>query len=153
MSLFGWVLALGLAAVVPGLCIYLWYKYKDDVDVSQNDFERQRIHKLEQELREYKTKESDIKKCPLCALEIDRDSVFCKSCGGNVKEHEEELSKIKRQKFEETGIIVLLDDEKIAAEATLTKKMYGKEAYIRFLKRKAKEMGYGDIEITEEDVD
>jgi len=29
VSLFGWQLLMGLAAIVPGLGIYLWNKYKD----------------------------------------------------------------------------------------------------------------------------
>lgn len=28
-SLFGWMFALNLASIVPGLGIYLWYKYKE----------------------------------------------------------------------------------------------------------------------------
>ena len=29
ISLFGWLLAMNLASIIPGLGIYLWYKYKD----------------------------------------------------------------------------------------------------------------------------
>ena len=29
ITLFGWIMVQGLAALVPGLGIYLWYKYKD----------------------------------------------------------------------------------------------------------------------------
>lgn len=30
VSLFGWITLLGFASMVPGLGIYLWYKYKDE---------------------------------------------------------------------------------------------------------------------------
>jgi len=30
VALFGWFLALGFAAIIPGLCIYLWWKYRDE---------------------------------------------------------------------------------------------------------------------------
>ena len=30
VSLFGWFFVLNLASMVPGLGIYLWFKYKDD---------------------------------------------------------------------------------------------------------------------------
>lgn len=30
VSLFGWLFLLGLASMVPGLGIYLWYKYRDE---------------------------------------------------------------------------------------------------------------------------
>lgn len=29
VSLFGWILVLSFASMVPGLGIYLWYKYKE----------------------------------------------------------------------------------------------------------------------------
>lgn len=29
VSLFGWFFLMGLASMVPGLGIYLWYKYKE----------------------------------------------------------------------------------------------------------------------------
>ena len=29
VALFGWIVACGFAALVPGLGIYLWFKYKD----------------------------------------------------------------------------------------------------------------------------
>ncbi len=30
VSLFGWMIALTFASMVPGLGIYLWYKYKEE---------------------------------------------------------------------------------------------------------------------------
>jgi len=30
VSLFGWFIVLNLASLVPGLGIYLWFKYKDE---------------------------------------------------------------------------------------------------------------------------
>lgn len=30
VALWGWLFVLNLASVVPGLGIYLWYKYKDE---------------------------------------------------------------------------------------------------------------------------
>jgi len=29
VALFGWMLVMGLAAAIPGLGIYLWFKYRD----------------------------------------------------------------------------------------------------------------------------
>ena len=29
VSLFGWMLIINLASIIPGLGIYLWFKYKD----------------------------------------------------------------------------------------------------------------------------
>jgi len=29
VALYGWMLAIGLASCVPGLGIYLWFKYRD----------------------------------------------------------------------------------------------------------------------------
>ena len=31
VALFGWMLLFSLAAIVPGLGIYLWYKYREDI--------------------------------------------------------------------------------------------------------------------------
>ena len=30
VSLFGWLLVMNLAAIIPGLGIYLWQKYRDE---------------------------------------------------------------------------------------------------------------------------
>ena len=30
VALWGWLLVMGLAAIIPGLGIYLWRKYKED---------------------------------------------------------------------------------------------------------------------------
>jgi len=30
VALFGWLLVLGLASLIPGLGVYLWYHYKDE---------------------------------------------------------------------------------------------------------------------------
>ncbi len=30
VSLFGWFFVLNLASIIPGLGIYLWFKYKDE---------------------------------------------------------------------------------------------------------------------------
>ena len=32
VSLFGWLLVVGLASAIPGLGIYLWYRYRDQED-------------------------------------------------------------------------------------------------------------------------
>jgi hypothetical protein len=29
VSLFGWLFVMSLASIIPGLGLYLWYKYKD----------------------------------------------------------------------------------------------------------------------------
>ena len=32
VALFGWLIVMSLAAAVPGLGIYLWYKYREEKD-------------------------------------------------------------------------------------------------------------------------
>jgi len=36
VALFGWLFVMGLASVIPGLGIYLWYRYRD---IDQTDSE------------------------------------------------------------------------------------------------------------------
>jgi hypothetical protein len=33
VALWGWLFVLNFASVIPGLGIYLWYKYRDEYDV------------------------------------------------------------------------------------------------------------------------
>jgi hypothetical protein len=36
VALFGWLLLFGLASIIPGLGIYLWYKSKKEDEVNQS---------------------------------------------------------------------------------------------------------------------
>jgi len=47
IALFGWLLVLGLASLIPGLGIYLWYHYRD-VDHSTRPY---RKHYIESDQR------------------------------------------------------------------------------------------------------
>jgi hypothetical protein len=41
VSLYGWLLVFSLAAMIPGLGIYLWYKYKEDRNPTQRVYQQQ----------------------------------------------------------------------------------------------------------------
>jgi len=114
--------------------------------------------------RSRQIKESNEKECPLCKKKIREEAVFCEFCGGSVKEHEEnekarkqqefeEMKKRRLREFEESGFNALLNDEDIMKQAKEIRRVYGKTTYVSFLKGKAKELGFGDIELTEDDVE
>ena len=108
VALFGWMLVFGLAAAVPGLGIYLWYRYKDDPYVNrygsytssygsyEKSYRPPLIFPLIENDKKAESNEEDnneaesteeIIPCPFCGEQILREQKFCQYCGGNVKDY------------------------------------------------------------------
>jgi len=71
VSLYGWQFVMGLASAVPGLGIYLWYKYRyldieGAYDSRRSDTSRRLLEKT---------------KCSKCAQSYDYDMSSCPHCG------------------------------------------------------------------------
>lgn len=63
LALFGWLLVYWLAALVPGLGAYLWFRSNNDVDL--------------------RTREASGKPrvCEKCGATLPDDGYYCESCG------------------------------------------------------------------------
>jgi hypothetical protein len=102
------------------------------------------------------------KKCPFCAENINNEAKICPHCGKSVQEYENE-QKIKleeekrkreleiKEKFK--NIEDLFKDASIMEEANKLRRLYGKGVYVSHLKNKAKELGLGDIDLNENDIE
>lgn len=94
VSLFGWFFLLSFAALVPGLGIYLWYRYKD-VDLNQqysydnsSSTNTNTIHQTPKWAKDpgpqdyvfVEDSEDDVA-CPRCGIKQRADRSFCIQCG------------------------------------------------------------------------
>ena len=105
---------------------------------------------------------SDSKKCPFCAESIKNEANICPHCGKNIQQYENDkrikLEEEKQKKETEMkekykSIEDLFNDASIMGEAKIMRRLYGKGVYISHLKNKAKELGLGDIDINENDIE
>ncbi len=98
---------------------------------------------------------ANTRNCPFCTKRIEVSSKFCSGCGNNVHEYDNEQKIKKEQTFREKykNIEDIFNDESIMKEAKELRRIYGKRMYIFHLKSKAREFGFGEIEINENDVE
>ena len=103
-----------------------------------------------------------IKNCPFCAEKIKDKAKICPFCNKNIEEYEkgiktkeEEEKKQKEKEIKEKykNIEDLFKDENIMLEAKKLRRIYGKGMYISHLKNKAKELGLGEIDLDENDIE
>lgn len=107
-------------------------------------------------IKDFSTTVSKGKSCPYCAEEIKQEATICPHCTKNIKEYEDNQIKLAEEKKAAKasgGINTLYADEGIMKQAKDIRRIYGKSPYITFLKDKAKELGLGDIELSEADIE
>ena len=114
---------------------------------------RQQQETARQRAQELTEIQKSSKKCPACGEILSADTLFCHSCGCNLEEYKRSIEKERQKKFEEKGLAVLFEDKAFADEANLRRRVYGKAEYISYIKWHAKELGLGEIELSEEDVE
>jgi hypothetical protein len=102
------------------------------------------------------------KNCPFCAEKIKDKAKICPYCNKNIeeyenerkaKEEEEKKHKEKEMKEKFKNIEDFFNDEEIIKQAKEMRRLYGKGMYISHLKNKAKELGLGEIDINENDIE
>ena len=116
------------------------------------------IDKGDQPISSNKFQKIETRKCPFCTKDMIGEIKFCPHCGNNIQEYDNKQkmnNEDKRQEFKERykTIEEFFNDEVIMKEAKKLRRMYSKSVYISFLKDKAKELGLGEIEINEDDVE
>jgi predicted amidophosphoribosyltransferase len=86
------------------------------------------------------------KKCPFCANYIKKEAVVCQFCGRDLPHKEPaEKNKLIEEIFKEHPEVLEKTNEAM--------EKYGKGTYISYLKDKAKELGLGDIDVSENDIE
>jgi hypothetical protein len=112
--------------------------------------------------KNYISADSNLRKCPYCLESINKNAVVCRFCGKNIQEYDnEENSKREQKKLQREqeikeifkSITDLFNDENIMKEAKDLGRIYGKNFYVSYLKKKAKELCLGDIELNKDDVE
>ena len=105
------------------------------------------------------------KKCPFCAEDIKPEARFCPHCNKNIEQYEkeekekieEEKKKREMEKIEKNekykSIHDIFNDASIIKEAENLRIFYGKGAYINHLKAKARELGFGEIDLKIDDIE
>ena len=152
---FGWGFLLGFCVPLFGAIaiIGLLPEKKQEGNNNQNCGYSQKEHFIEN---------NNLRKCPFCLENINKDAILCRFCGKNIQEHDKEenikneQAKIKREqelKEKFKTIKDLFNDEDIMKEAKDLGRIYGKGSYICHLKSKAKELGLGEIELNEDDIE
>ncbi|MDR0598470.1 MAG: hypothetical protein LBG84_00090 [Treponema sp.] len=93
---------------------------------------------------------------------INKEAMICRFCGRDIAGYEneqrmklDEEKKKKELEFREKykSFEDLFNDADIMEHAKELRRIYGKDLYILYLKTKAKELGLGDIDLHENDID
>ena len=139
-SLSYWVFVTLLAAV-SGLGIRQWQKNRDEDADIQSELTYSAAN--------------NTWNCPSCLNEIDRNVSFCPHCGIDILEYNIKQQAIKAKELKEKYKYLddLFNDAVIMEDARLMRRLYGKMAYIGYLRGKAKELGLGDITINPDDIE
>lgn len=113
----------------------------------------------------YQTIENEKKNyrvCPFCVGKISNSITFCQHCGNNILEYDNKKiiveearlrGEIERRREIYKSLDDIFNDESLMKSAKELRRIYGKKVYISFLKAKAKELGIGEIEINENDIE
>jgi len=86
VALCGWSIVFGFASFVPGLGIYLWYKYKNDPKYNTNYYTYTPPPVLRFPI-DYAGKAEESEEtmpCPFCGKQISKGQAYCQYCGGMV---------------------------------------------------------------------
>jgi uncharacterized protein YbjQ (UPF0145 family) len=87
------------------------------------------------------------------AVIIKTEEEYIEIKNNEKKEAENKMKKEKGQREKIKNLKDLFNDENIMEEAHNLRRLYGKGMYISHLKNKAKELGLGDIDLSEEDIE
>jgi len=150
VSLFGWMLLFGVASLVPGLGIYFWYQYREEP--GGNKYPAAGVPAGQRVDGRNAGNREEAVPCLLCNEHITESQKYCQHCGGSVADSKEEAAKALRDRVEQGGMGRLIDDDATIKEARMYFRMYGKSACLSYLRRKVKEFGLPDMEITEEEM-